>query len=348
MGEAQETIAGRLRWQAAWCERLGSPLYAQILEAVARDVEQGGPSWKLLAGRESEPAQAFLALRVLGAVHRLVLSGRLPELAALYPSAGGTVDLARASRLFVEVLDQRADEVREHLDRPVQTNEVSRCTGLMGGFLLVVHETKLPLATFEVGASAGLNLRFDRYRYSSSGVTWGDPESTVRFDDVFESATPPPGAKLEVVERRGCDRSPLDPHSEEDRLTLMSYLWPDQSGRFERLRSALAIAAHDSVVVERASAAEWARRVLAEPRPGTATVIFHSVVLPYLSAEEASAFHDAITSAGDRATADAPVAWLFLEPGEDEADVRLTLWPGGEQRLVARAGFHSARVRWLA
>jgi hypothetical protein len=348
MGEAQETIAGRLRWQAEWCERLGSPLYTQILEAVAHDVEQSGAAWELLAGRESEPAQAFLPLRLLGAVHRLVLSARLPELAALYPSAGGTVDLERAPRLFVEVLGEHADAVREHLDRPVQTNEVNRCAGLIGGFLVVAHETRLPLSVFEVGASAGLNLRFDRYRYVSDGAIWGDPSSPVRFDDVFESAAPPADAKLDVVERRGCDRSPLDPHSDEDRLTLMSYVWPDQGGRFERLRAALDIAERDSVVVEEASAAEWAERVLAEPRPGTATVVFHSVVVQYLSAEEGSALHAAITSAGARATEDAPVAWLFLEPGEEEADVRLTLWPGGEQRLLARAGFHSARVRWLA
>jgi hypothetical protein len=348
MATAQNTIAERLRWQAEWCDRLGSPLYTQILRAVARDVEQGGPAWELLAGRESEPAQAFLALRVLGAVHRLVLSGQLPELAALYPSAGGTVDLARAPGLFVEVLGQHAGAVREHLDRPVQTNEVSRCTGLIGGFLLVAHETQFPLAVFEVGASAGLNLRFDRYRYSSGGAIWGDPKSAVSFDDVFESSTPPLDGTLEVIKRRGCDRSPLDPHSEADRLTLMSYLWPDQSGRFERLQAALEIAARDSVVVEQASAAEWAEQVLAEPRPGTAAVIFHSVVLPYLSADEGSAFHDAITSAGARATVDAPLAWLFLEPGEEEADVRLMLWPGGEQRLLARAGFHSSRVRWLA
>jgi hypothetical protein len=345
---AQETISGRLRWQAEWCTRLGSPLYAEILEAAAQDVERGGPAWEILAGRESEPAQGFLALRLLGAVHRLVLSDRLPELARLYPSAGGTVDLARAPRLFVEVLAEHGDSIREHLDRPVQTNEVSRCTGLIGGFALVAHETGLPLAAFEVGASAGLNLRFDRYCYSSGATTWGDPASAVRFDDVFESATPPVDAKLELVERRGCDRSPLDPHSEEDRLTLMSYVWPDQAGRFERLRAALELAARDPVVVERASAADWTGRVLAEPVKGAATVLFHSVVVPYLSPEEGAAFHGAITSAGERATPEAPVAWLFLEPGEEEADVRLTLWPGGEQRLLARAGFHSARVRWLA
>jgi hypothetical protein len=348
VNDARETVAGRLRWQADWCARLGSPLYAEILEAVARDVEQAGAAWKVLAGREREPAQGFLALRLLGAVHRLVLTGRLPELAELYPSAGGTVDLEDAPRRFLGALGEHADEVGGHLDRPVQTNEVSRCTGLIGGFLTVAHETRLPLAALEVGASAGLNLRFDRYRYSSGGASWGDQRSTIHFDDVFEVGTPPAGVELSVAERRGCDRSPLDPRSEEDRLTLMSYVWPDQAGRFERLRAALDIAAQDEVAVEQASAAEWAERVLAEPRPGVATVLFHSVVVPYLSPEEASAFHAAITSAGARASHDAPLGWLFLEPGEEEADVRLTLWPGGEERLLARAGYHSGRVSWLA
>jgi hypothetical protein len=346
--EAQETIADRLRWQADWCKRLGSPLYAELLGAAARDIEAGGAAWDLLAGRESEPAQAFLALRVLGSVHRLVLMGMLPELALFYPSAGGSVDLDRAPHAFLETLARHTAMIREHLDRPVQTNEVGRCAGLLGGFLQVAHETGLPLIVLEVGASAGLNLRFDRYRYSSGKSVWGDPDSEVRFDDVFESATPPVGAPLRVVERRGCDRSPLDPRSEDDRLTLMSYVWPDQDTRFERLRAALEIAAEDSIAVERASAAEWSGGVLAESRPGTATVLFHSVVLPYLSPEEGAAFHRELVSAGERAHEDAPFAWLSLEPGEKEADVRLTLWPGGEERLLARAGFHSTRVRWLA
>ena len=92
---------------------------------------------------------------------------------------------------------------------------------------------------------------------------------------------------------------------------------------------------------------DWAERVLAAPRPGVATVLYHSVVVQYLSPENASRLHRAIATAGERATAAAPLAWLFLEPGEEEADVRLTLWPSGEERLLARAGFHSSSVRWL-
>ena len=344
----QHTIADRLRWQAEWCDKLGSPLYTKILEAAAEDVERGGPAWKLLEGREREPARGFLPLRLTGSVHRLVHMGRLPELAELYPSAGGDVDLDEAPRRFLEVLDRHADEVREHLDRPVQTNEVGRCAGLIGGFLVVAGETGFPISALEVGASAGLNLRFDRYGYSANGRTCGDPSSAIRFDDVFESGTPPLEAPLAVAERRGCDASPLDPRSEEDRLTLLSYVWPDQTHRFALLRAALDIAARDDVMVEKAQAAEWAEGVLATTRPGVATVLFHSIVVQYLTPEEGTALHEAITAAGSRATAEAPFAWLFLEPGGgDQAAVRLTLWPGGEERLLARTGFHSSPVTWL-
>ena len=346
MDDGRDTIAGRLRWQAGWCERLGSPLYAAILEGTAADIERGGAAWRLLEGREREPAGGLLQLRLLGAVHRLVLMGRIPERAAVHPSMGGEADLDRAPALFLAALATHADEVREHLDRPVQTNEVARCAGLVGGFLTIARETGLHLSLLEVGASAGLNLRFDRYRYVSGDWAWGDAGSRVRFEDVFADAVPPLHP-LEVAARRGCDRNPLDPRTEEDRLTLMSFVWPDQTRRFGVLRSALEIAAHDDVRVEKAGAAEWAEEMLATPRPGLATVIYHSVVVSYLSAEEGSRLHGAITAAGAAATPDAPVAWLFLEPGEEETDVRLTLWPGGEQRLLARAGFQSSAVRWL-
>jgi hypothetical protein len=348
VSEAQDTIASRMRWQGEWCERLGSPLYAAILEGVASDVERAGPAWRLLAGREREPNRSFLPLRLAGAVHRLVLMGRIPKLAALYPSAGGQADLGLAPVRFVDALADHREEVSEHLDRPVQTNEVARCAGLLGGFLLVAAETSLPLAVHEVGASAGLNLRFDRYRYTSGDWSWGDPASPVRFEDVFDSATPPAGIELEIASRRGCDRAPLDPRSEDDRLTLMSFVWPDQTRRFELLRGALGIASGDvEVEVERADAAEWAEQVLAERRPGVATVLYHSIVVQYLSPEEGTRLHRAITSAGARATADAPVAWLYLEPGAEQTDVRLTLWPGGEERLLAHAGYQSDAVSWL-
>ncbi len=336
-------IPERLRWQADWCVRLGSPLYGELLERAAGDFERGGPCAQLLAGHEDDPLGSALPLRFLGAVHRLVLSGRAPELAAFYPSTGGSrSDDDECWAAFVATLESQAEALPELIDRPVQTNEVARAGALLGGFLLIGRETGLPLRLLEVGASAGLNLRFDRYRYDWGGAVFGDPASPVRFEQLFAEGSPPDTAIPQVADRRGCDRSPLDAASDEDRLTLLSYVWPDQDGRIERLRAALEIGARVPAQIENADAGEWAAAALSEPEPGSATVLFHSIVLAYLSEESWAQLESAIHGAGARATPDAPFAWLWMEPADELADVRLKLWPGGEERLIARAGYQGA------
>lgn len=61
------------------------------------------------------------------------------------------------------------------LDRPPQTNEVGRSAALMVGLLMVAHETRLPLALHELGASAGLNLLLERYDICLGGTRAGMP-----------------------------------------------------------------------------------------------------------------------------------------------------------------------------
>src|SRR5439155_1473052 len=85
--DAQNAIAARLRQQSQWCHQRGSPLYGTLLEQAARDVEAGGPAGAALQGHETDPPGSVLALRFMGAVHRLVLQGRAPALAQHYPSA---------------------------------------------------------------------------------------------------------------------------------------------------------------------------------------------------------------------------------------------------------------------
>lgn len=291
----------------------------------------------VLRGHEEDPGPSALALRLMGAVHRLVLSGEAPELARHYPSAGGLPGDPWPP--FLDVLGARRDELRELIERPVQTNETGRCAALLGGFLEVSRRTGLPLRLLEVGASAGLNLAFDRYRYELDSERWGPPRSAVTIRAEL-SGRLPLDAELRVASRSGCDARPLDPRSAEGRLTLASYVWPDQAERLARLRAALDVASEAGVAVERAGAADWIEAQLREETPGVTAVVFHSIVMQYLSAAERARFENAVL--------DAPgsVAWLRMEPAGKLTELRLTLRPGGEELLLAEAGYHGDPVIW--
>jgi hypothetical protein len=310
-----EEIAQACLDQAEWCARLGSPMYQALLQRMAEDVRAGGPSLTALDSHTAHPRMRPLML--LGAIHRMVLEGALPEAGRFYPSMGGQADVDALWPRFLEAVPRAA------LPVSLQTNEVGRSCALLPGFLEVARRTGLPLRLFEIGASAGLNLRWDRFPFL------GVP-STIR-----------------VVERRGCDLNPIDPTLDESRLALLSFVWPDQTGRLERLAEAIEIARRVPAQVDRCDAVDWLRIHLSVPQPGAATVIFHSVVLLYLRQEGRENVCRVIEDAGGRATSDAPLAWLSMEPGADQADIHLTIWPGGERRLIARSGFHGGDVKVL-
>lgn len=305
-------------------------MYADLMSRCAIDIVRGGPVARTMAGHEGA-AGSVPPLRLLGAVHRLVLSGAAPGLAPFYPSVGGTYDGDRAWPAFLAVVSAGVPG----LDRTVQTNEVGRAAALLGGFHAVSLAYRRPLRLLEVGASAGLLLRFDSYRYDGPSLSWGDSPLRLAIPDL------PLDPAFRVAERRGCDRSPIDPASEDGRLTLLSYVWPDQADRIERLRAALDVAARVPVVVDEADAVTWVRDRLAEDPGGAVPVVFHSVVMQYLAPAAREAFVATVAEAAG------PRAWLRFEPEGADFLVRLTTWPGGEERLLASAHPHGYDVRWL-
>lgn len=340
-------LPGLLRYQQLACGTIGSEVYVRVIGRTLELVERGGPVRDLLLPHAQDPFGSALALRYLGAVHRLVLEGRAPDLAAQYPSVGGRPD-EHLEDAFEAVVTSRAAEVAALIDRGVQTNEVGRSAALLGGFLRVA-EAGLPLRLLELGASGGLNLLWDHYRYESSadGRGFGPTGSALRFVDPWVDRRPRLDLSVTVAERRGCDRSPVDATTDEGRLTLRSYVWPDLTERFARLDAAIAVARSVPVAVEAADAVDWATAQLAEPRPGLATVVAHSIVAQYLTAPRRAELVRIINAAGARASREAPLAWLRFEPGPHAAEVRLTAWPGGEERLLATSPYHGPPVTWL-
>ena len=344
MSGGRGALADAMREQAGWCERLGSPFYRALLLRIAGDIEQGGVCWRSLEARAADPKRLKLPLRFLGRIHRLVLEGRLPALARHYPSAGGDGDAEAAWQALCNVLSRDGSELCSQLPGTVQYSEPKRSTALLPGFLEVARRTRLPLRLLELGSGSGLNLRWDHYRYEAGRGAWGPADSLLVFRDAYSGEAPPFDIEAHVVERRGCDLNPIDPTTEEGRLTLKSFLWPDQPDRFDRLAPAIEVARRVPVTIDRAEAVEWLERQLAHARRGVATVVFQSIVLLYFSAEARARLTQVLTRVGSQATMEAPLAWISMEPEERDDGVHLTLWPGGERRPIARAGFHGGVV----
>jgi hypothetical protein len=347
-GSALERTAALLRMQGAACRDIGSPLYGDLLAHAADDLLAGGPVASVLAGHlDSRPA-SVLALRMLGGAHALALSGRAPELAAWYPSAGGTTDpepgSPRAWSALRQTLAGQRDAIREWLGWPPQTNEVGRAAALIGGLLYLTARADLPVRLVEVGASAGLNLRADRFFVPGDSGTYGDPDSPVALSHGWQGAAPPAGP-VEVVSRVGGDIAPIDPASPEGRLRLTAYVWPDQADRLARLRGAIAVAERVPAELR----AEPATVTLAgtELADGAWTVLWHSIFRQYLTQEQRAELADGVARLGAAATPRAPFAYLYLEQSRaGGCPVTLTTWPGGSTEVLGAASPHGIPVRW--
>jgi len=351
------------RLQASFCPQYGSPLYGDLLARAADDIERGGPLAALLDGWQGRPTPDALPLRLMGAVHRLALDGAVPALAAHFPSTGGTPRGAATWRQFRAVVTAHAAALRPALDRQVQTNEVRRSAALLGGFLTIAARTGLPLRLREIGSSAGLNLLWDRYHFAlpaSPAETppddgapavhhWGDAAAAVVVRAGWHGAAHVLTGSAAVASRAGCDIAPIDVTDPEQGRTLESFVWADQVPRLAQLRAAIAAARREPPPIARRAAADWLADELAAPPAGVATVVFHSIMWWYLSEAERERVTALVAAAGARATPAAPVAWLRFDLlGSTTPEVRLTLWPGGDEVTLATADAHGRWVDWKA
>lgn len=311
----------QLREHAVFCADAGAPLYAALMRGMADDLEAGGPVADVLGDRPAPREADVLQLRLLGGLHRLVLTRRAPLLATFYRSVGGGAAPDDVWPVARDVVAAHVAELRAALEVPPQTNETGRAAALAVGLRVAARERGVgEVRLLEVGASAGLNLLVDRFRVTATGggwPDWGPAGSPVDLTGTVRPAAGPvaddgadDGADdVRIVARGGCDLAPVDPRSAEGRLRLTSFVWPDHAERHRRLAGALALAAAHPVPVDRADAAPWLAARLAGPDDGVLTVVWHSVFLQYLD----DAARAALQAVVDEAAARRPVARLALE-----------------------------------
>ena len=169
------------------------------------------------------------------------------------------------------------------------------------------------------------------------------------IDGDWEGA-PPPLGPVRVESRKGCDISPIDVRDARAARRVQAYVWAGQTDRLARLQAAIAMARQVGLDLVQADAADWVEANI-RPTPGVVTVLYHSVMWSYLPREIQARITAHMKAVGREATAEAPLAWLTMEPAQPVQlfmELALQVWPKGERRRLGLVHPHGAAVRWGA
>ncbi|HMB50285.1 MAG TPA: DUF2332 domain-containing protein [Natronoarchaeum rubrum] len=330
-----------------------SPLYERVTRAGADDdllLDIAGEA------REGQPGPETL----LAAVHALLLQDSDHPLARFYPTCGGDAS-ARGSDVpdedpfpaFREFCASNEDRLRELVaTRRTQTNDVGRSAALVPAFERVARTAGTRrLALVEIGASAGLNLCWDRYAYEYGDAgTAGSADAPVRIEcELRGDGTPPlPETELSVERRVGVDLNPLDVTDPADARWLRALVHPGLRRRHERLDAAIEIARDDPPDLVAGDAIAELPALLDEAPDNSALVVFSTYVLYQLDDETIGELRGLLAEH----SRDQPVYWLSLDPEENRAPAtyRLVRFAGGDavsESQIAEFDPYGDWIRWL-
>ena len=324
-----------------------SPLYRALSRTVAAHDQL------LDLAARGRPGQ-YPTFLFFGAVHLLLLRGAGHPLARFYPSIAGRRALppGEAGPALVSFGTMFETELGEIISsRLVQTNHVQRALGLRMGLAMIAAAVTGPVHVIEVGASAGLNLRFDRYGYRLDGRRYGDPAAPVQLTADVYGPVPPPDLNVlpEIASVQGVDLSPVDVRDPGAREWLEALVWPENHGQRALLDRALTVAAADPPPIRAGDAIDVLPRLARDLPAGEARVVYHTATRLHVPRDRRGAFDAAIRSVGETG----PLWWLSAEdvprpdprPRPARHGVALLLRaPGGSARNLAVMDGH---LRWI-
>ncbi len=334
--------ADAFAFQSKACASLGSPFMGQLMQLCATQTWPASPITDRIFNWTGDisPRGQSVPLRLAGALHALHLRGH-ETLGEVYPPQA--VDDAALWAAVSDTLVSDATFIDDWIDSAPQTNEVRRSVALIAVGHWLADRFGLPMRTSELGASGGLNLHWDGYALQIGDSVFGPRGPAMVL--VPDWAGPmPPATRPHVAQRAGVDLNPLDPSDPADALRLQAYLWPDQPGRLQLTRAAIAAT---TTRVDKGDAIDWLAPRLAH-QPGQLHLIYSTVAWQYFPDEKQAEGTRLIEQAGAAATDDSPLAWFGMENdgGERGAALTLRLWPGDLVIDLGRADFHGRWVDW--
>lgn len=345
------------------------PLYGALCQLVARS-----PDW--LALMDCAPPTQRRAVLLMALLHSSVLAALEQglvdphPLAPWWPGGQGSLPVSRSAALARAF---HAWGQREQLDlaqglatRRTQTNEVGRSAVLQPALAhLAAQHAGRPLALFDFGCSAGLNLTVDAWQVQAKaddGSVWSRGPSDGPVLQTELRGGLPPAAPFTLTARAGVDLAVVDVHDPAALRWLRACVWPSDTLRRQRLDTALALARQAPPELHSSEQGldlldDWLDQLPAGVQP----VLFNSWVLAYVDAAQLVAHRTRVMSLVQQrgllwlSAEDAQVTqaatglrlpdatpsdtfWVAVSPGED----------GPQASLLARSHPHGAWLDWCA
>jgi hypothetical protein len=281
-----------------------------------------------------------------GAIHFLLSEAPQHELAGFYRSlCAEPRPPSEAHHAFRDFVLSNTDRLIPLLEtRITQTNEVGRCSFLLPSFTFVHHlGGGRPLALIDVGCSAGLHLRWDRYHYDYGVAQVGVPHAAVRITCELRGTVMPPLAPQwpECSFRLGIDLNPVDLTDPIARRWFDALIWPEHTGRRRLAAAAIEELLREPPVIVKGDAVD-VLGVQLEQVPSDATLIVYNIAaLCQGGPDDEAAIARILTASSLRR----PTFWLHCENEE----VRLRAIDRGSmtQMKLANMDGHGRWLEWL-
>ncbi len=331
-------LAQRFRQFADEARTYAGPLYMALSGQIAEDEELLGVASHV---RRPPVPNVFLA-----AVHFLLADAPEHDLSAFYATlCDRPRPPAEAYPAFRDfVLSNTTALIPLLATRITQTNEVGRCSFLLPAFTAVHRSASgRPLALVDVGCSAGLHLRWDRYYYDYGVAHAGDPRAAVSLRcDLRGSVMPPlPMSFPQCRFRVGIDLNPVDLRDRIERRWFEALIWPEHQTRRRLAAAAIDELLRDPPTIVRGNAVEVLAAELAAVPSDAALVVYNSAALCQGGDAEKKAIADVLVACSSRR----PIDWLYCE-GEEVLLRALDRGAMVETKLANRDG-HGRWLEWL-
>ena len=332
------SIADRFVRFASETRTYAGPLYEALSTQIAADADLLAVARHV---RLPPVPNVFFA-----AVHFLLIGAPAHELSAFYGSLTDNPLLPAgaypAFRRFV--LANIAELIPLLQTRITQTNEVSRCSYLLPAFADVHRRAGgRPLALIDVGCSAGLHLRWDRYHYDYGVRQVGDPRAPVSIVCELRGPVMPPlpDAFPECRFRIGIDLNPVDVADPIERRWFDALIWPDHAARRRLAAAAIDALVRDPVTIVKGNAVEILAPQLADVPSDAVLLVYNSAALCQGGAVEEDAIAAVLKTGSTRRT----IYWVHCE----NEGVRLRVVNRGRivETTLAHMDGHGRWLEWL-